>query len=365
MDQKLKDKLIQRKEEGTLRSLSSFSGMIDFQSNDYLGLAKVQVLSDETSFGATGSRLISGTSEIALETEQFIATYFNSPASLFFNSGYDANLGFFGAVPQRGDTVLFDEEIHASVRDGLRLSFAKSYSFKHNDVQDLQRLLQRIQGTCYVAVESLYSMSGDIAPLMGIVALCESYGAYLVVDEAHAAGSLGAKGQGVCIELGIEERVFARLITFGKSFGTHGAAYLCSHDMREYLINYARSFIYSTALPPQVYERITELLRRDDLAKRRVQLQENIRCFRTYIPSEYLMSSADSPIQSLRLDGVEELMRIHRLCLSEGFAVKAVFSPTVQKGKECLRINLRADHSLLEIQNLCELLMKNGPSDAL
>jgi 8-amino-7-oxononanoate synthase len=224
MDQKLKDKLNKRKEEGTLRSLSSFSGMIDFQSNDYLGLSEVAI-GFTGSYGGTGSRLISGTSLEALEAERFLAEYFNAPSALFFNSGYDANIGFFGSVPQKGDFVVYDEEIHASVRDGIRLSYAKTYSFRHNDPEDLKRMLAKIEGTVYVAIESLYSMSGEVAPLEQILQICEQFNAHLIVDEAHAGGVYG-DGKGYCAELGLQDRIFARLITFGKAFGSHGAVYL-------------------------------------------------------------------------------------------------------------------------------------------
>ena len=132
MDQKLKDKLAKRKQEGTLRSLSCETGLIDFYSNDYLGLANLETKTDEDKFGSTGSRLISGTSEEALSAEKSIAQLFNAEASLIYNSGYDANIGFFSAVLQRGDTILYDELIHASVRDGIRLSFANARSFKHS-----------------------------------------------------------------------------------------------------------------------------------------------------------------------------------------------------------------------------------------
>ena len=173
MDQKLQDKLNKRIVEGTLRSLSSFEGFIDFYSNDYLGFSKIKIKSENASkYGSTGSRLISGTSNESLSAEEFLADFFNSESSLIFNSGYDANLGFFSSVPQRGDFVFYDEYIHASIRDGLRLSFATSNSFKHNNLVDLELKLSKVSGVKYVVVESLYSMDGDIAPLIDIVELC-------------------------------------------------------------------------------------------------------------------------------------------------------------------------------------------------
>ncbi len=356
MDQKLKDKLNKRKEEGTLRSLSSFSGMIDFQSNDYLNLSEESV-HFPGKYGGTGSRLISGTSIEALEAERFLAEYFNAPSALFFNSGYDANLGFFGSVPQKGDFVIYDEEIHASVRDGIRLSYAKTYSFRHNDTENLKRILAKMDGTVYVVVESLYSISGELAPLEQILQICEQFNAHLIVDEAHACGVYG-DGKGYCAELDLQDRIFARLITFGKAFGSHGAVYLVDNDLKDYLVNFARSFIYTTALPPSAYKRIVHLAQRDDLNFRRTRLQDNINLFRESLKELELYSDPRSPIQSIRYKYKCTLRKVTQKCQEAGFAVKAIYSPTVSKGKECLRINLRSDHSdetILQLSNLIKI----------
>jgi 8-amino-7-oxononanoate synthase len=171
MDAKLIHKLNERINEGTLRSLSCFDGMMDFFSNDYLGLARQSRNSKVEHTGSTGSRLISGTSKETLECESFLAQHFGAESALVFNSGYDANLGFFGSVPQKGDTIIYDQLIHASVRDGIRLSPAKALSFSHNSLEDLEKKLRLAEGTIYVAVESLYSMDGDLAPLHKIIKL--------------------------------------------------------------------------------------------------------------------------------------------------------------------------------------------------
>jgi 8-amino-7-oxononanoate synthase len=154
-----------------------------------------------------------------LSVEQSLAVFFGFDSSLMFNSGYDANIGFFGAVPQRGDTIVYDELIHASVRDGVRLSLANGISFKHNNVKDLERKLISAKGTVYVVVESLYSMDGDLAPLKSIALITRQYSAYLIVDEAHACGVYGTNGKGLVAEAGIEKDVFAKLVTFGKAYG--------------------------------------------------------------------------------------------------------------------------------------------------
>lgn len=356
MDQKLLDKLNKRKEEGTFRSLSSFSG-IDFYSNDYLGLSKVATHFKGQKYGSTGSRLISGNSKEAMSCEEFLAHFFKIKAALIFNSGYDANVGLFSSVPQKGDLVLFDEMIHASVRDGLRLSFADAYSFGHNNLEDLEKKLLKAKGkTIYVAVESLYSMDGDCAPLKEILNLTKKYNTYLIVDEAHACGVFGEKGRGLVHELGIENDVFARVVTFGKAYGSHGACVLGSAKLKDYLINFARSFIYTTALDPAAYERIENIVAQPSIDEERKKLFANIDFFRKKITSIPLISDERSPIQMLRIGDVKESIRLAQLLQSEGFAVKPIFSPTVKKGDEGIRICLHSFNTSNEIEKICNLM---------
>ena len=351
MDQKLRNKIAERKKEGTLRSLSSFTDSIDFFSNDYLGLSRVEIPMDENRFGATGSRLISGTSNEALQAESSLAKFFNAEAGLIFNSGYDANLGFFSAVPQRGDVILFDQLIHASVRDGIRLSFASSRSFLHNDLNDLESQLIKSKGTIYVAVESLYSMDGDISPLVELSRLCEEYNAYLIVDEAHAAGVFGMDGKGLVEELGISSSVFARLITFGKAFGSHGAIVLCSNELKEYLYNFSRSFIYTTALPPFSYTRMEFIVEYSDIEYRIKTLQENIKLFRSKFNKDALISDDRSPIQIIK-GSIEEVRSLEASLINQRISVKAIYAPTVLKGGERLRVCIHSFNSSDEIQAL-------------
>ena len=355
MDQKLLNKLIKRKEEGTLRSLSSFEGMIDFFSNDYLGLSKVSIKEEHT-HGATGSRLISGTSSFALEVEKEFANFFKEENALLFNSGYDANVGFFSSIPQRGDTILYDEFIHASVRDGIRLSFAQSFSFLHNNVEDLENRIINAKGTVYVAVESLYSMDGDIVPLREVHRLCEKYDAYLVIDEAHSSGVYGESGKGLVNALQLEGKVFARLVTFGKAYGSHGAMILGSNDLCQFLSNFARSFIYTTALPDATVARNAAMVKMSDLNERRKSLQENLQYFRAHFQHEGLISEVNSPIQILQLGSVELTSEIAEKMQSNNIAIKPVFSPTIQKGKERLRLCIHSFNSFTEIDQLIEFL---------
>jgi 8-amino-7-oxononanoate synthase len=349
------DKLQERKDKGSLRSLSLFEGMIDFCSNDYLGMSKTESQSVVYA-GSTGSRLISGNSTQAEETERFLASFFESEATLVFNSGYDANVGLFSSVPQKGDTVLYDELIHASVRDGIRLSNARAYSFRHNDLIDLAKKFKQAEGSVFVAVESLYSMDGDHAPLVELAAWCEQKGAFLIVDEAHAGGVYGDSGKGLLHELGLHKRCFARLYTFGKAFGTHGAAICGSEELKEYLYNFARSFIYSTALPPNQYLHIQTSIERSSNTHMCRDLKEVISQFRSLIKDESVISDPTSPIQVIPVSTLEKCLLIAKKMQENNLAIKAILPPTVPENGQRLRICLHAYNTESEINQLTELL---------
>jgi 8-amino-7-oxononanoate synthase len=356
LDERLHKKIEDRIEKGTLRSLSSFDGMTDFFSNDYLGLSKEDFSSETSSYGATGSRLISGTSSRMLEIESEIAQFFDVQSSLMFNSGYDANLGLFSSIPQRGDTILYDELIHASVRDGIRLSHAKAISFKHNDIEDLSAKFERSEGSIYVAVESLYSMDGDCAPLKELAALCENKNTYLIVDEAHACGVFGESGKGLVFELGLTDSVFARLVTFGKAYGSHGACVLGSSNLIQYLYNFARSFIYTTALPESVFERNLKLVCSGLISYRRNELNSNLVYFRSNFQHSGLISNEMSPIQILEIGSIEVTKRIAEKIQALNIAVKPIYSPTVAEGKERLRICIHSYNTTEELDALIQAL---------
>lgn len=357
MDQKLRYKIAKRKEEGTLRSLSSFNDFVDFFSNDYLGLSRIEIPMEETFFGGTGSRLISGTQTSTLDSETELAHFYGAEAALMFNSGYDANLGFFSAIPQRGDTVVYDELIHASVRDGIRLGFASSISFKHNDVTDLELKIRKSKGTVYVAVEALYSMDGDLAPLAQISEVTERLNAYLVVDEAHSSGVFGEKGKGLVSELQLEPAVFAKLITFGKAYGAHGGLILGSKELIEFTTNFARSFIYTTALPPAAYIRAGLIVTYPDLDERRKELEGNIAHFRSFFAANELYSHEKSPIQIVQLGQLEKIRKSATELLRKRLAVKPIYSPTVPAGQERLRICLHSFNRKDEIERLIEVII--------
>ena len=359
MNLKLLEKLERRRKEGTIRSLSLSKLNIDFFSNDYLGFAQDCFSTNEEfkSRGATGSRLLSGNSEEALSCESFLAKHFNVDSTLVFNSGYSANLSLLSTIPQRGDTILFDELVHASIRDGIRLSFAKAISFNHNDLSDLEAKLKLASGSVYVVVESLYSMNGDISPLNEIAKKCSSNNAFLIVDEAHSVGVFGKEGQGLVQELKLESTIFARVITFGKAYGFHGAAILGSKDLIDFLINFARPFIYTTGLPRSDYKTIENIVNNKTIESRQIDLQSNIELFRKDLICKHRYpSDLKSPIQIIQTENIENTIALAERMRNNGIYTKPIFSPTVPQGKECIRICLHSFNSKEEIILLKSLL---------
>lgn len=360
--------LEKRKEENALRTLRVSSGLIDFCSNDYLGFAHSEELAalTEEEFnrlpllnGSTGSRLISGNSAFSEMLEQEIAAFHQAEAALIFNSGYDANLGLFSCIAKRGDTCIADELAHASIIDGMRLARADFFRFRHNNLTHLEERLRAAKGNVYVAVESVYSMDGDEAPLNDIASLCEKYHAKLVVDEAHATGIFGKKGRGLVSEAGIEEKVFARVHTFGKALGCHGAAVLGSNELRNYLINFARSFIYSTALPPHglcAIRAAYRLLHKSETAIS--YLHSLIALFNEEskgINGAQLIAGR-SPVRSLLVPGNERVKALAVRIQQSGYDVRPILHPAVPRGKERIRVCLHAFNTSDEVKNLAGLL---------
>lgn len=362
-EQFLKQKLNERKVKNKLRELTYSELPFDFCSNDYLGFARSKVLKqlieEETSRlsnvknGATGSRLLSGNNPYTEETEQLIANFHASAAALLFNSGYDANVGLLSSIPQRGDTIITDELIHASLIDGARLSYAERFRFKHNDINNLEQKLKNAKGICYVVIESIYSMDGDMAPLAEICELCTTYKANLIVDEAHAIGVFGDQGKGLVNELKLEDKVFARIVTYGKALGIHGAAILGSKLLRNYLINFARSFIYTTAAP--IHHAIAircayQLLQQNNDQQ---QLAEKIAYYTQLITATSLPRiNSNSCIQTILFNNDLAAKKAAIYLQSKGFDVRAILSPTVPEGQERLRICLHLYTTEEEILNL-------------
>ncbi len=249
-----------------------------------------------------------------------------------------------------------DELAHASIIDGARLSFANRYSFRHNDLESLEEKLKHAKGNCYTVIESIYSMDGDTSPLWEILELTERYGANLIVDEAHA---VGLYKKGLACELGLESRVFARIVTFGKALGCHGAIVLGSTLLREYLINFSRSFIYTTAAPFHQLASIKMAYRLLETADDEVQqLKDNIGAFKKLLSrnKDFTLLTSDSAIQCIILGDNNKARKMAARLQNAGLDVRPILSPTVPQGTERLRICLHAFNTTNELTLLADTL---------
>lgn len=375
----LSQKLQQREQNNALRKLPVFNNLIDFASNDYLGFARSEEIFNQTHTyllendikinGATGSRLISGNHNLYQITEEFVADFHQSERALIFNSGYDANVGFFSSVPQRNDIILYDELCHASIRDGIQMSNAKAYKFQHNDFEQLEKLISKQLDTrnpqletIYVVTESVFSMDGDSPNLEELANLSEKYNCHLVVDEAHALGVFGDFGQGLVQSQGLQNKVFATIMTFGKGLGCHGAAILGSQELKNYLVNFARSFIYTTGLSPHSVATILIAYQHLEAEKEAIQnLRNNIQFFnqeKMQMGLKPLFVYSKSAIQCAIIPGNEKVKSIAHQLQENGFDVKAILSPTVPEGQERLRFCLHSYNSEKEISEVLQLLSK-------
>ena len=382
LPKKLEQKLEERIASNTLRNLPTKSALIDFSSNDYLGFSNcetlgrsaLQMLSKKKIIqnGATGSRLLTGNSILYSEVEQLLCTYHNAGSALVFNSGYDANIGFFSSVPQRNDIVFYDEYVHASIRDGLKLGNAKAYKFKHNDLEDLlASIVQKRQQfsvgdtQLYLVTESVFSMDGDGPALDKLCEICSKNDIRLIVDEAHAVGVFGKGGRGKLHEIGLEQKAFARMITFGKALGCHGAAILGAAALKTYLVNFARSLIYTTALPPHSLASILAaygFLLSEKGSQERNVLRARIIYFKKQLEDMELKTyfiKSNSAIQCCIPGRNTQVKQIAESLSSQGMDVRPIVYPTVPEGQERLRFCLHSFNSRQEIFEVLKVLKEH------
>ena len=361
-------KLQKRKEDNSFRKLVSYAELTDFTSNDYLGLARseklFELIKQKTESlphrnGATGSRLLSGNTAYTEEVEQKLAKIFKADSCLIFNSGYAANQAILSSIPQRGDTILYDELAHACIRDGARLSPATRFPFLHNDLNDLESRLKKSKGNIFIAVESIYSMDGDTCPLRELVVLAERYNANIILDEAHSTGAMGVHGSGLATSLGIEDKIAVRVYTFGKAMGIHGACVAGSRSLGNYLINFARPFIFTTALAPHSVASIECSF---DYLKNHLNLQQDllsrISHFNTVTENIAGILQSKTQIQGIVIPGNDKVKAVSEQLRELGFDVRPILSPTVPQGMERLRICLHTYNSEEEITSLAAHLSK-------
>lgn len=361
MYNRLEIALNKRESTKTKRVLKTDFAQVDFFSNDYLGFAKNKQLHQQIFNcinknpsllqGATGSRLISGNSKLTQQTEHFIAFEHQCETALLYPSGYMANLGLFSSVLQKGDFLLVDEKIHRSVHDASRMTLATKWKFKHNDLNHLEDLLKKANQSCFIAVESLYSMDGDFAPLKELIELSEKYQAALIVDEAHA---FGVFGYGILHQNNWQNKVFASVITYGKAMGMHGAVVLGASKLKEYLINFSSPFIYSTANPDLFAKSISigyEFLKNNPIFKE--NLNDVIQIFTNHRAN--LFSDKQSPIQRILFKNQEDIFKVSEELKANNLQTFAVYTPTVSTKEQGLRVCLHSFNTFDEIKLLTQI----------
>lgn len=359
---KLQEKVLRRKQMGNSRSLENRSNLIDFSSNDYLGIARSEqfkrMLQTEIAtfdlLGSTGSRLLTGNSLYVEKLEDKIANFHCFETGLLFNCGYMANVGLISAVADENDQILFDSGVHASMRDGIYLSRATAFPFKHNETEHLEKRLKncRSKGERFICIESIYSTDGSEAPLIEIVQLAKQYNAHLIVDEAHAVGVLGKSGRGLVEERGLTHQVFAVIVTFGKALGAFGAAVLGSLFLKEALIQFSHAFIYTTALP---FYSLAAIKCSYDLFP---QLENERSKLKELIQFLHLngIRVSNTHIQPISVKGNKAAKEISNNLYQQGIDLRALLSPTVRSGSEILRLCLHAFNSKMELIKLLERL---------
>ena len=366
--------LAQRKQAGLYRTRRQISGpqqpqltsdgkpLLSFCSNDYLGLANhpvnLQALSDalpETGLGGAASHLICGHHDAHHQLEQRLAEFTGRSSALFFSTGYMANMGVISALAGRGDTIFSDRLNHASIIDGCILSRARVRRYAHGDVDALDVMLSQTSGHKLVVTDGVFSMDGDVAPLKALARVCKAHDALLVVDDAHGIGVLGPEGRGSIAAAGLSEDDVPVLIgTLGKAVGTSGAFVAGPSMLMDYLVQKARTYIYTTAMPPAIARATCasiDLIEADDARRR--HLNELIAQFRRQASAMgYQLMPSDTPIQPIMVGDNWAALALSNSLEEEGLLVTAIRPPTVPEGEARLRVTLSAAHTRADLDRL-------------
>lgn len=352
------------REQSQLRSLEILNG-VNFCSNDYLGLAAdprlkhavVEAVVSARQMGATGSRLLSGNSREWQELESEFAEFVGTESALYFGSGYAASVGLLSAILQPGDVVFSDALNHASLIDGMRLSGADKIIYPHGDMQFLEDALReksRGTGSKVIVTESIFSMEGDVARMEDLLRLAKTYSAELIVDEAHALGVRGPQGRGIVAGLNHQREILAVVYTCGKALASAGAFVCGDAKLKDFLVNRARTFLFSTALPPYFARQIHAALsiaRKED--SRRKHLHEISIALRAELSAAGLNYGASSTqIVPVILAANEAAVNVAAQLQAAGFAVRAIRPPTVPAGTARLRVSLTSRITLADVHRL-------------
>lgn len=336
-----------------------------FSSNSYLDMcvdpevkACAKKALEQYGTGAGGSRLTSGTGRLHLELEAAIAGFKKREAALVFNTGYMANVGILSALAKKGDIIYSDELNHASIIDGCRLSRAELAVYRHNDMEDLEKKIRENPGRPGIIVsDGVFSMDGDIADLPGIVRLARQYGLFSMLDEAHATGVLGATGRGTEEYYNMEGSVDILMGTLSKAIGSEGGFVCGSHVLIDYLLNRARSFIFSTALSPAVLAASRRALERiEEQPERVLRLQENVRYFCRALKAYGIQADSETAIIPIIVGDERKAMAMMERLKGQGYYISAIRYPTVARGSARLRISLMSSHTKAELDGLARAL---------
>ncbi|GAD78982.1 8-amino-7-oxononanoate synthase [Vibrio ezurae] len=365
--------LQQRKEQGLVRTLNPIVGgntdtiivddtaFVNFSSNDYLGLADEQSIKsawksaiDEYGVGSAASPMVTGHSFAHQALQETLCHWLGFEQALLFNSGFSANQAALFTLLKKNDIVLQDKLNHASLMEAGMLSPAKMLRFSHNRTDKLQSLLQK-SGPSLVITEGVFSMDGDRAPLANIETLCQQHDAWLMVDDAHGIGVLGEQGRGSCSAMGVKPNLL--VVTFGKAVGVQGAAILCDSQTGEYLRQYARHFVYSTAMPAAQAVAITrsiELIQTQDW--RHENLSNLLSTYAKHLGHLPGYVATDTPIKPYLVGCSQRAMQLAEYLREQGFWTTAIRPPTVPQGSARIRITLSAKHDALQIINLAQAI---------
>lgn len=339
--------------------------LLSFASNDYLGLANhprlisaMQQATQAVGVGSGASHLITGHHALHEELEQALARFVGLPAALLFSTGYMANMGVVAALMGRDDAVFADKLNHASLNDAVVLSRAEFKRYPHQDLAALESMLAASRARRkLVLVDAVFSMDGDIAPLPEILALCERYDAWLMLDDAHGFGVLGEHGAGILEHFHITSPRIIYMATLGKAAGVAGAFVAGEPVLMDYLLQQARTYIYTTASPAPLAAALLEALKIiHDEPQRRAHLRQLMSILKTYSPRRWQWMASETAIQPLLIGSNDEVLRLSEYLLTCGLLVPAIRPPTVPKGTARLRISLSAAHTEQDVRRLTQAL---------
>ncbi|HON57060.1 MAG TPA: pyridoxal phosphate-dependent aminotransferase family protein [bacterium] len=343
--------------------------LIDFSSNDYLGFsAHPQVIENcikcinTYGIGAGAARLMSGNNEIYCILENLLKNLFGKERALIFGSGFLTNSTVIPAITNKNDLIISDKLAHSSIIHGIKSSDAQHHRFKHNDMNSLESILKKYRQNfknCWIITESIFSMDGDICPLNDLIYLKEKYNCFLYLDESHSFGLFADNGAGLAKQLNCADKIEIIMATFSKAVGSYGGFIVSSHSICEYLINKARGFIFSTALPPvTLIATITSIKLFSEERERIINFNKLVQYTHALLKSKIINTPSASQIIPIIIGDAQKTIQIAESLISNGFYVLAIRPPTVPQNTARIRISINYHHSKSAIENLIEKMIE-------